>query len=83
MDEPRGGPSGAVATADGGAGPLSITHKGLSLVLTLDEVLFLKTILAVVRPRLESSPSWTADNVSVVKAGHLLVSALRLTPSMP
>ena len=45
--EVRGGPSVAVETAEGGADNLSITHNGLTLVLPPGEVMFLKTILAV------------------------------------
>ncbi len=38
----------------------------------------MKTTLAVVCSRAESSPTWTADNLGAVKAGHLIVSAATL-----
>ena len=66
----------AVETAEGGADNVSITHGGLKLVLPQSEVMFLKTILSVVCRRQESSLSWTADNLGVVKAGHLIVSTV-------
>lgn len=70
---------GAVETAEGGADNVSITHGGLKLVLPQSEVMFLKTILSVICTfcrRQETSQSWTADNLGVVKAGHLIVSTV-------
>jgi hypothetical protein len=40
--------------------------------------MFMKTTLAVVYSRAESSPTWTADNLGAVKVGHLIVSAATL-----
>jgi hypothetical protein len=71
-------PVGAVATVEGVAEMLSITHSGLTLALHPSEVKFLQTMLSVVCKRQESSPSWTADNLGAVKAGHLIVSAATL-----
>jgi hypothetical protein len=77
MGDVRGGLAGAVA-AEEGADNLSITLKGLTLVLRRDEVMFLKTILAVVCRRQEFTPSWTTDNLGAVKACHLIVSTAAL-----
>lgn len=58
---------------------LKISHGALRIELTTNDVTFLKVMLAVVRPRTEtSSPSWSDDNTSAVKAIHLIVSAALL-----
>ena len=72
MDEPHGGPSGAVATADGGAGPLSITHKGLSLALTLDEVLLMWSVHNKHRARAREEPAALRSRSGPRTAGRLL-----------
>lgn len=76
--------------ADAGAAPAADPNVGdtldvlkisraLRIELTTIDVTFLKVLLAVVRPRTEtSSPSWSIDNTSAVKAIHLIVSAALL-----
>ena len=75
--------AGAAPAADPNVGDtldvLKISHGALRIELTTIDVTFLKVLLAVVRPRTEtSSPSWSIDNTSAVKAIHLIVSAALL-----
>ena len=77
---PDGADAGAAPAPDrhGGDTPdvLKISHGALKIELTPIDVTFLKDLLAVVRPRTEtSSLSWSDDNTSAVKAIHLIVSA--------
>lgn len=75
--------AGAAPAADPNVGDtldvMKISHGALRIELTTIDVTFLKVLLAVVRPRTEtSSPSWSIDNTSAVKAIHLIVSAALL-----